>query len=203
VQAAGGDALSELPDPTGQAAEYLEKIVADGFRRELEQEENVVRSLSFFATSLGVLVAFLGLATPLLPPLAAEPVAVAAYAALAVVVALGMAGAARARETAHLRTLGMTRRETIGLLIAEHGPTVLVAFLGGTALGLALFVALRSALGLSAVVGSELAIPLEVDPGHLALLLLATVITLACGVGLAAALQRRAAPVAAIRRGIE
>jgi hypothetical protein len=79
--------LSELPDPTGQAAEYLEKIVADGFRRELDQEENVVRSLSFFATSLGVLVAFLGLAMPLLPPLAAEPVAVAAYAALAVVVA--------------------------------------------------------------------------------------------------------------------
>jgi hypothetical protein len=79
--------LSELPGPTGQAAEYLEKIVADGFRRELDQEVNVVRSLPFFATSLGVLVAFLGLAMPLLPPLAAEPVAVAAYASLAVVVA--------------------------------------------------------------------------------------------------------------------
>ena len=38
---------------------------------------------------------------------------------------------------------------------------------------------------------------------HLALLLLATVVTLACGVALAAALQRTAAPVAAIRRGIE
>jgi hypothetical protein len=41
----------------------------------------------FFATSLGALAAFLGLAMPLLPPLAAEPVAVAAHASLVVVVA--------------------------------------------------------------------------------------------------------------------
>ncbi|HEX2193992.1 MAG TPA: hypothetical protein VHK63_03410 [Candidatus Limnocylindria bacterium] len=62
---------------------------------------------------------------------------------------------------------------------------------------------MRSALGLPAVIGTELGVPLEVEPVHLALLLLATVVTLACGVGLAAALQRRATPVAAIRRGIE
>jgi hypothetical protein len=85
----------------------------------------------------------------------------------------------------------------------EHGPTVAVAFALGTALGLGLFVLLRSALGLAAVVGSELTIPLEADPIHLVLLLLATIVTLASGVGLAAALQRRQAPVAAIRRGTE
>lgn len=55
--------------PAGEAGGYLERLVADGFKRELEQEENIVRSLPFFATSLGVLVAFMGLTRPMLPPL--------------------------------------------------------------------------------------------------------------------------------------
>lgn len=37
--------------------EYLEKILEASFKREFEQDENVVRSLPFFATALGVIVA--------------------------------------------------------------------------------------------------------------------------------------------------
>ncbi|UEM06871.1 hypothetical protein JL101_030760 (plasmid) [Skermanella rosea] len=55
---------------TGQAAEYLERLVTEGFRRELDQEENVVRSLPFFATSVGILITFIGFAHGTLAPFA-------------------------------------------------------------------------------------------------------------------------------------
>ena len=72
-----------------------------------------------------------------------------AYAALAVAAALALAGASRAIEVAHLRTLGLTRREALGLVIVEHGPTILVAFVAGVLLGLGLFSVLRDSLGLA------------------------------------------------------
>jgi len=37
------------------ANEYLEKIVAESYKREIDQEENVVRSLPFVAAALAVL----------------------------------------------------------------------------------------------------------------------------------------------------
>jgi hypothetical protein len=40
--------------------EYLEKLAAEGYRQQLADEENVPRSLPFFAASLAVLVAILG-----------------------------------------------------------------------------------------------------------------------------------------------
>ncbi|HEX2193993.1 MAG TPA: hypothetical protein VHK63_03415, partial [Candidatus Limnocylindria bacterium] len=58
---------------------------------------------------------------------AAAAIVAAAYAALAVASSLILAGSARAGETAHLRTLGLTRRQTVGLLVTEHGPTVALA----------------------------------------------------------------------------
>jgi hypothetical protein len=62
------EALNAPPaGPTGKAAEYLEKLIAESFKRELDQEENVIRSLPFFATSIGVLVTFIGFVRGLLP----------------------------------------------------------------------------------------------------------------------------------------
>lgn len=55
------------PLPSGAAGDYLERVVSEGLKRQLDEEENVVRSLPFFATSLGVLVAFIGLARPMFP----------------------------------------------------------------------------------------------------------------------------------------
>lgn len=49
--------------------DYVERVVQAGFDRELEQNENVMRSLPFFATSLGVLATVLGfLRATLCPP---------------------------------------------------------------------------------------------------------------------------------------
>ena len=126
-----------------------------------------------------------------------------AYAALAVSAALALAGAARAIEVAHLRTLGLTRREAVGLVVVEHGPTIIVAFVGGVALGLALFALLREGLGLAALVGSSIEVTVGIEPLHLIGLLIAIVIIVGLGIGLGTALQRGAAPAAAVRRGFE
>ncbi len=127
----------------------------------------------------------------------------ALYAALAVAAALALAGSARALEMAHLRTLGLTRGEALRLGLSEHGPTVLVAFAAGVALGLFLFVFLKSGLGLAAIVGSTLDIPLQVELGQLALVLAGIVMIMVAGIGLSLALGARTTAAAAVRRGIE
>ncbi len=126
-----------------------------------------------------------------------------AYAALAVAAALALAGASRAIEVAHLRTLGLTRREALGLVIVEHGPTILVAFVAGVLLGLGLFSVLRDSLGLASLVGAPIVVDVGVDPIQLGAVLLAIVTIVGLGIGLGAALQRNAAPVAAVRRGFD
>jgi alpha-beta hydrolase superfamily lysophospholipase len=42
--------------------DFLESFLRERHRREMDEEENIIRSLPFFATSLGALVAALGLA---------------------------------------------------------------------------------------------------------------------------------------------
>ena len=125
------------------------------------------------------------------------------YAALAVSAALALAGAARSVEVAHLRTLGLTRREAFGLIAVEHGPTIAVAFAVGSVLGLALFGLLREALGVGALVGTDVDIGVSIDVAQLGVVLAAIVLIVALGMVLGAALQRGAAPVAAIRRGFD
>lgn len=135
--------------------------------------------------------------------MAAAALVAVGYAALAVASALALAGSARAVEVAHLRTLGLSRREGIGLVVVEHGPTVVLAFVAGILLGVGLFVVLRPGLGLDVLVGSELDVPVIIAADRLALVGLAIVAIVAVAILLAAALQRRAAPVAALRRGFE
>ena len=135
--------------------------------------------------------------------IAISAVVAGAYAAIAVAAALALAGAARAVEVAHLRMLGLSRREALGLAIVEHGPTVLLAFVAGIALGLGLFVLLEPGLGLDALVGSRVEVPLTADPRQLAIIFAGVLVIAAVGIGLAAWMQRRGAPVAALRRGFE
>ena len=42
-----------------EADEYLEKIAAERYERELDQEENVVRNLPFAAAALAIIFAFM------------------------------------------------------------------------------------------------------------------------------------------------
>jgi hypothetical protein len=51
------------------ANEYLEKILADSYRREVTQEERLARSLPSFATTLAVLAIIVGVLRPAIPML--------------------------------------------------------------------------------------------------------------------------------------
>ncbi|HEX5041219.1 MAG TPA: ABC transporter permease, partial [Candidatus Limnocylindria bacterium] len=125
------------------------------------------------------------------------------YAALAVIIALLLSGSARARETAHLRTLGIGRRQVTLLAIFEHAPLVLVAVIAGLVLGVAVAWVVLPGLGLSAFTGAAGDPALAVDVGRLALLTAVLLAIVAVGVGLAAWAQRRADPARAIRSGME
>jgi len=127
----------------------------------------------------------------------------AAYAALAIAAALALAGAAQAVEVAHLRTMGMTRREAFGLVVVEHGPMILIGFVAGLVFGSLLFRVVQPGLGLDTLVGSSLEIPISLDPGQVVAIGLFVVAIAALGIGLGAYLQRRAIPASAIRRGFE
>ena len=65
------------------SAEYVEKLVADAYKRELDQEENVFRSMPFFATTFGVVATAIGLARPAIGPLDGTPAAICIYLLLA------------------------------------------------------------------------------------------------------------------------
>ncbi|HET7704080.1 MAG TPA: ABC transporter permease, partial [Candidatus Limnocylindrales bacterium] len=129
--------------------------------------------------------------------IAIAAIVAALYAALAVTAALALAGAARSTEVAHLRMIGMSRRDALGLAIVEHGPTVLLAFVAGVALGLGLFVLLQPGLGLDALVGARLPVPIATDPRQLAVILGGVLAIAGVGIGLAAWMQRRGVAVAA------
>jgi hypothetical protein len=124
----------------------------------------------------------------------------ALYAALAVSCALALSASARAVEVAHLRKLGLSRAQSAWLVVAEHGPTVAVAFVVGVALGIGLFVVVGPALGTDAIVGSAVTVPLAVEPLHLLGIMVAVIAIVAVGMAVAAAIQRRAVPALAVRR---
>jgi hypothetical protein len=71
------------------------------------------------------------------------------------------------------------------------------------ALGLGLFAFVRPGLGLGAIVGSQLEVPLAVEPIQLAAIFGAIIAVVAAGLALGAVLQGRASPAAALRRGLE
>ncbi|HEY7132642.1 MAG TPA: FtsX-like permease family protein [Candidatus Limnocylindrales bacterium] len=125
------------------------------------------------------------------------------YAAVSVAAALALSGAARAREIARLRTMGLSRRESLGLAILEHGPTVVLAAIAGIALGLGVFLLVEPGLGLDGLIGSRVDVPFSVDARQLAGIAVAVLAVAALGIALATWTQRRAAPIAALRGGVD
>ncbi len=123
----------------------------------------------------------------------------AAYAALGVAAALALAGLTRTEEVAYLRTLGLTSRGAFMLLVAEHGPTTLGAFVAGGLLGAGLFALLRPALGLGTLVGAPVEVPVVLEPAALLLILAVMTAVVTLGLLLGVALQRRVAPTDALR----
>jgi putative ABC transport system permease protein len=126
-----------------------------------------------------------------------------AYAALAVTLSLVLAGSGRARQTAHLRTLGLDRPQVVLLAILEHAPPVLVASVAGLALGVAVGWVVLPGLGLGAFTGAASDPALTVDPRGLVWLAAGLAAIVAVGIGLAAWSQRRTEPARAVREGVQ
>ena len=95
------------------------------------------------------------------------------------------------------------RRQAIGLTIVEHGPTVLVAILLGIAFGLATFLALQPGLGLGAIVGSALTIPIDLSVARFGPLIVAIVAIVSLAMAVGIVVRREPASIAALRRGVE
>jgi putative ABC transport system permease protein len=126
-----------------------------------------------------------------------------AYAALATTAALVLVAAVRSRETAHLRTLGMTPRSLVALATIEHGPAVIAATIIGVALGVGVAWFVAPGLDLAGLIGSPIEVALVVDWAVVGLLLAALVVVLATGIALSTWIGRRANLAGATRQGIE
>ena len=125
------------------------------------------------------------------------------YAALATTAALVLLAAVRSRETAHLRTLGMTPRGLLALSVVEHGPAVIMATAIGVALGVGVAWFVAPGLDLAGLIGSPIDVALVVDWQIVGLLLLALVVVLAVGIALSTWIGRRASLAGSTRQGIE
>ena len=93
-----------------------------------------------------------------------------AYSALALTCGLVLALAARRRELALLRTLGLRARQVMALVLLEHGPAILVALAVGVALGIGLAWLIEPGLQLEAFTGPGVEVLLRLDPLHLLVL---------------------------------
>lgn len=82
-------------------------------------------------------------------------------AVLAVVVSLVLAARARRRELAYLRTIGLSRRQGVGLLVAEVLPPLVVAIGVGVGLGVAVVRLLGPGLQLGVMTGGASLSPRE------------------------------------------
>ena len=96
--------------------EYLERIFSDAYKRESDQDENVARSLPFFAAALTLLATTLGLVRPAIPPFEVAAYPLVAYAALlgigitVVLVLCFLLVAVRPRRFAYLASEAELRR---------------------------------------------------------------------------------------------
>ena len=126
-----------------------------------------------------------------------------AYAALATTAALVLVSAVRSRETAHLRTLGMTSRGLLALAAIEHGPAVLAATVIGVGLGVGVAWFVAPGLDLAGLIGSSIEVVLVIDWRVVGLLLAALVVVLTMGIVVSTVIGRRASLAGSTRQGIE
>jgi ABC-type antimicrobial peptide transport system permease subunit len=129
--------------------------------------------------------------------------AVALYGALAVLAALLLSGAERAREAAHLRVLGLTPRQESMLGTLEHGPTSILMVGAGIALGIGLFAFLLPGLGLGSLVGGQVDVGLSVEPLQIGAVAAAVCVVVGAAIAIETLAESIIEPAAALRGGLD
>ncbi len=125
----------------------------------------------------------------------------AAYTALTVMAALTLSAAARTRDLAFLRTLGLSARQALQLTVVEHAPPVLIALIPGVLLGIGVAILLTPSLGLSAFAGSDRELGLTIEWAPILLMSLALLLVVSAAIGLSTWLSRRTRAADALRIG--
>ncbi|MBD8078134.1 FtsX-like permease family protein [Cellulosimicrobium arenosum] len=119
--------------------------------------------------------------------------------AVAVVLTLMIGAPARTRLLAVLRTLGLDRRRTPGLVAWEIGPWALASLVVGAVLGLAIPALVLAAVDLTPFTGGDAQPALALDPVLLGMVVVGLVLVVAGAVGVATLVSRRGDPATALR----
>ena len=125
----------------------------------------------------------------------------AIYAAISIVIALTMTAARRGEDLAFLRTLGLSPRQSTGLVVVEHGVPILLALVPGIATGVAVALLLESTLGLDAFLGGGTRYRVVLDWGGVALVALLLTAVVAVAIAVSTWLARRVPLAEALRVG--
>jgi putative ABC transport system permease protein len=118
---------------------------------------------------------------------------------LALACGLILALAARRRDMALLRTMGLRARQVMALVLLEHGPVLLVALTVGVALGIGLSWLVQPGLQLEVFTGPGVDVRLRLDPLHLLALGVVPVLIVATAVLAGAWLVQRGELAGAVR----
>lgn len=127
----------------------------------------------------------------------------AAYSALAVAVALALTARARARDIAFLRTLGMSDKQVLGLIVVEQAPPLVLSLIVGIALGIGTVLLIEPGIDMTAFTGPGVAVPVVVDYVTIGVLALGLVAVVAAAIALVTQAARRANLGSALRLGDE
>ena len=123
------------------------------------------------------------------------------YAAISIISALTLTAARRGQDLAFLRTLGLSPRQSTGIVVVEHGVPILLSLVPGLATGIAVALLLESTLGLDAFLGGATRYRVVLDWTGVAVV--AALLTLVVAIAIAAStwLARRVPLADALRAG--
>ena len=125
----------------------------------------------------------------------------AAYAAISIVTALTLTAARRSEDLAFLRTLGLSQRQSAGIVIVEHGVPILLSLVPGLLTGVAVAVLLESTLGLDAFLGGTARYRVVLDWGGVAAVAALLVAVVAIAIAVSTWFARRVSMAEALRVG--
>ena len=115
----------------------------------------------------------------------------AAYSVLAILLGLVLGADRRGLVVSYLRTLGLTRRQSYGLLLLEIGPLVGIAVIAGLTVGLVIAAVVMPGIDLRPFTGADSPPALAIDPTVMLALAGALVVLVGIAMLVDAALNRR------------
>lgn len=115
----------------------------------------------------------------------------ALYASIAAIAALVLSAQLRARDLGYLRTLGLSTRQALGLAIVELLPGVLIASILGVGLGTGIAYLVKPGLDLTAFVGPDVPVVLQISWPRVILVALSLVLSVSSAIAIFSFVTRR------------